>query len=160
MFTWSRLMPLLLDAVLAGAPARRRRFRLRILLAALAGLIAVMGLVMLVGAAFLRLAECMSASTAASIVGGGLLVTAGLIALTARLLRCGRSPNPAGDAAAHERTNGTAATIAALLSAAEAAIERDARSKTPHFAVMALLAGCAVGASPELRRVIAGLASR
>lgn len=156
----SRLTSFLLDAVLAGARSRARRYCLRVLLAALAGLVALMGLVMLVGGAFLRLAECMAAPAAAAVTGGGLLVAAGLIALTARLLRRGRSLKPAGAAAARGRTDGSTAAITALLAGAEAAIERDARAETPSFAIMALLAGCAIGASPALRRAIADLASR
>jgi len=151
----SQLLPSLVDVALAGARGRLRRYRLRLLLTALAGLVAIMGLAMLVGGAFLRLAACMTAPAAAAVTGGGLLIAAGLIALTARLLRRGRSrrpvraPPPGGNAA-----------IADLLGAAEAAIARDAQSETPSFAVTALLVGCAIGASPELRRALADLAAR
>jgi len=80
-----------------------------------------------------------------------LLVAAGLIALIAQLLRHARP---------RRSTNGDAAAIAELLAAAEAAIGRGARAEAPTIAIMALLAGCALGASPQLRRVLLDLAVR
>jgi hypothetical protein len=161
MAAWSRLMPSVLDAVLAaGARVQVRRYCLHILLLALAGLVAVMGFAMLVAGIFLRLAECMTMASAAAVTGGGLLLAAGLVALTAWLLSR-RAARPAlGAAAAPDWANGSAAVIAELLVAAEAAIQRDARAESPRFAILALLAGCALGASPKLRRILADLVPR
>jgi hypothetical protein len=50
--------------------------------------------------------------------------------------------------------------IADLVAVAEAAIARDARSEAPRFAVIALLAGCVLGASPSLRKTLLDLVSR
>jgi len=143
----SRLMPSLLRCVVADAQSELRRHRWRIVLAAVAALLAAMGLAMLAGGAFLLLAESMATAAAAAVTGGGLLAVAGLLALAAP-----RSLKPAGDA------TDSASAIADLVGAAAAAIDRDAHSETPRFALLAVLAGCAVGASPQLRRVIADLA--
>lgn len=48
--------------------------------------------------------------------------------------------------------------MAELLAAAEAAIARDARAEAPMFALLALVAGSAIGVSPTLRRILADLA--
>jgi hypothetical protein len=151
----SRLIPSLLDVALSGGRDRLRGLYLRVLLVVLAGLVAALGLAMLAGSAFLALAVCMTAPAAAAVTGGGLLVAAGLIVLGARLLRRRRSRRPT-----RGPTTSAAAAIADLLSAAEAAIARDARAETPSFAVTALLIGCAIGASPQLRRAIFDLAAR
>jgi hypothetical protein len=133
---FSLMMPLFLRPVLAGARHQVRAYCVRILLAAVAALVAAMGLAMLVGSAFLSLAEGMSAQAAAAVTGGGLLAAAVLLALIAPRLGRGRPRRrPA------------------------AAIGRDARSETAGFVLTALLAGCAVGASPEFRRAIADLLS-
>jgi hypothetical protein len=150
MLALSRLLPF----VLAGARTKVRSYCLYIALAFLAGLVALMGVVMLVGSAFLSLAEIMTAPAAAAVTGGGLLVVAGLIALTVGLLSRGRRRRPASKAA-----SGTAA-LAELLAAAEAAIARDACSKAPRFAIIALLTGCVIGASPTLRKTLLDLVSR
>ena len=152
----SRIMPALLRALLEGARHQVRRYCLHILLVAVAALIAMMALAMLVGGAFLSLADSMPAPAAAAVTGGGLLAAAALIALIAPRLSRGRSRRPAA-AATHESTGGSISALADHLEAAAAAIGRDGRSEAPGFAVMALLAGCAIGASPELRRVIAHL---
>jgi hypothetical protein len=153
-----RLLPLLLPFVLAEArtevQGHLRSYGLHIALAVLAGLIGLMGAVMLVGSAFLRLAETMTAAEAAAITGGGLLVVAGLIALIVGLLSRRRVRRPAAQA-----TGGVAA-IAEVLAVAEAAITRHARAEAPRFAVIALLAGCVLGASPSLRKTLLDLVSR
>lgn len=137
-------------SVLAGASVDGRRCRRRIVPALIAAFVAVMGLAMLVGAAFFGLAERMPASLAAAVTGGGLLAMAGLIGLIAWLLDRAR---PAVAA-----SSPPASGFADLLSAAATAIGRDAHEQAPQFAVIALLAGCAVGASPRLRRVLADAA--
>jgi hypothetical protein len=153
MSAWLRLIPSLLDTLLADARPAVQRHCLRILLVILAVFVATFGLVMLVGGAFLWLAESLSAPTAAAVTGGGLLVVAGLIALAALLIGRGRRRR-----SMRKSTNGSASGIADLLAAMEAAIGRDARAEAPGFALIALLVGCAVGASPRLRRAIADLA--
>jgi hypothetical protein len=148
-------MPLLLQSMLTGARGQARRYGLRIVLAAAALLVASMGCAALAVAAFLFLAERMAAPAAAAVTGGGMLVVAGLATLTIVLLGRGASHGPNSPAAAGESTGGSAASdLVALARMAEAAISRDARSETPLFALVALLAGCALGASPELRRAI------
>jgi hypothetical protein len=109
---------------------------------------------MLVASAFLLLTETMAAPVAAAVTGGGLLVTAGLMALVAMFLRRARSRRQNCGAETRKSTTGSASCVADLLDAAEAAIDRDARSEIPLLALMALLAGCAIGTSPELRRAI------
>ncbi|MBY0431282.1 MAG: phage holin family protein [Rhodospirillales bacterium] len=133
-----------------------RRYALHILLAALAALVATLGFVMLMVSAFLRLGESMAAPAAAAVTGGIVLVLAGLIALAAQRFGHGTSRKRVPETARPSVTD-SASGIAELLIAAEAAIGADARSKTPRFALMALLAGCAIGASPRLRRALADL---
>jgi len=137
-------------SVLAGASVDGRRCCRRIIPALIAALVAVMGLAMLVGAAFFALAERMPASIAAAVTGGGLLAVAGLIGLIAWLVERGRPTNAGSSTPA----NG----LADLLRAAATAISRDAHEQAPQFAAIALLAGCALGASPRLRRVLADFA--
>ena len=149
----SNLMSALPASLLTDARAAMRRYGLRILLAALAALVGTFGLAMLVGSAFLWLAECMTAPAAAAVTGAGLLVAAGLIALTAALLGRRRSRRTTSKA-----TDGGAAGIANTLAALQTAIGRDVRADAPTMALAALLAGCAIGASPRLRRAIAALA--
>jgi len=142
----------LLAGVLADARGRWRRYCLRVAAGALAGLVAAMGLALLVGSAVLGLASAMTPGSAAAVTGGSLLVAAGLIVLAARLLRRRRRRSigaPAGDRA-----------IAELLSAMEDALGDGVRSEAPSLAAAALLVGCAIGASPELRRALADLVSR
>jgi hypothetical protein len=155
MAAWPRLLPVLLALLGAGARPPLRRYGVLILLAALAGLLGVMGLAMLVGSVFLRLADGMSAAAAAAVTGGGLLVIAGLILLAGWLVRRRprRRPIPAPRA-------GNAAVIAELAAVAQAAIQRDARSEHPRFALAALVVGCAIGASPKLRAALAALLGR
>jgi hypothetical protein len=148
----------LLACVRADARDRVRRYSIGLLLAALAALIATTGLAMLVGSAFLCLAESMTVQAAAAVTGGGLLVAAGLVAVTARLLSRSRSRRSTGGAAARESTGGNTTGIADLLASVETAIGRGARSEAPGLALMALLAGCAIGASPSLRQAIVDLA--
>jgi hypothetical protein len=128
------MMPLLLRRLLAGARRRVRVYCARMLLAAIAALVAAMGFAMLAGSAFLSLADSMSAQAAAAVTGGGLVAAAALLAVIAP--RLGR-----------ERSR--------LRPAAENT--RDGRSEAAGLALTALLAGCAFGASPDLRRVIADL---
>ena len=130
-----------------------RRYCLRILLAALAALVATLGLVMLVVSAFLRLTESMAAPVAAAVTGGIVLVLAGLIALAAHWLSRG-TRRKRSTAAAPPSITGSASSIADLFLVADAAIHADARSESPRFALIALLAGCAIGASPKLRRLL------
>jgi hypothetical protein len=147
-----------LTSMLAGARCELRRSCRRLLLTAIAALVAVMGFVMLVGSLYLRLAESMSAPTAAAVTGGGLLVLAGVIALTTLLIRREAAPQPcpvAAPVAAAAPSKISALTD--LLAAAEVAIDRDAHAETQVFPLLALLAGCAVGASPQLRRTLADL---
>jgi predicted cation transporter len=155
MLALSRLVRLLLPFVWAEARTEVRGYCLHIALAVLAGLVGLMGVVMLVGSVFLRLAETMTAAAAAAVTGGGLLVIAGLIALTVGLLSRARRRRPL-----RKPANGGMAAIAELLAAGEAAIARDARSEAPRFAIMALLAGCVLGASPSLRKTLLDLVSR
>ena len=143
----SRLMQMLLHHALAGARGVVRRYRLSVVLGAVAALVATMGLAMLVAGVFLLLAESMAAPAAAAMTGGGLVAVAGLIGLAVWLL--GRTRSRRRPAA----TNGTSGIIDLV----GAAIAADARSETPLFAVAALLAGCAIGASPQLRCTIADL---
>lgn len=147
-----RLIPPLVVPALTGAQGEFHRHCRRIALTAVAAITAIMGSAMLVGAAFLHLAETIPAPTAAMVVGAGLLVIAGIIAAAAMLPgRANSRPamgNPPDD---------RAAKMANILVAAEAAINRDARSETPLLALSALVAGCALGASPQLRRALAGL---
>jgi len=152
MSVWPRVMCSLLAAMGARARDRVRHFGISILLAALAALIATMGLAMLVGSAFLCLADSMTAPAAAAVTGGGLLVAAGCVAATARLLSHSRSHRSTGGAAAREDG------IANVLASVETAISRTAQAEAPGLALIALLAGCAIGASPSLRRAIAELA--
>jgi hypothetical protein len=146
-------MPLLVQFVLSGAEEKARRSCLRVLLAAIALFVATMGLVLLVASVFLLLTDKMAIPAAAAVTGGGLLAAAGLIALAVLLLnRRGSRRTAMPKPAETDATN-----LADLLRAAEAAIGRDARSDPPLFPLLALLAGCAIGASPRLRRVLADL---
>lgn len=140
----------LLLSVLTGASVEGQRCCRRIVPAVIAVLVAMAGVTMLVAAVFFGLAERMPASMAAAVTGGGLLVVAVLIGLIAWLLERGRPPATASPSSANGLTD--------LLSAAATAISRDARDQAPQLAVIALLAGCALGASPRLRRVLAGFA--
>ncbi len=153
MSAWLRLMPSLLDALLAGPRATVRGLCRGILLAALAMFVATLGLVVLVGSVFLWLAESMTMPAAAALTGGGLLVVAGLIGVAALLVGRGRSRR-----SRRKSSNGSASGIADLMVAMEAAIGRDVRANAPGVALIALLTGCAIGASPRLRRVIVDLA--
>ena len=146
-------MRLLLDSVRVRDGVGR--YCIGILLAVLAALIATTGLAMLAVSAFLCLAVSMTTQAAAAVIGGGLLIAAGLVAVAARLLRRSRST---GGATSRESRGPSAPGIAALLASVETAIGREARSEGPGLALMALLAGCAIGASPSLRRAIADLA--
>lgn len=132
-----------------------RRCCIHIALAAAAAFVASIGLIMLVVGAHLHLAAQMPAPAAAAVTGGALLILAGLIALIAR--RFGRSTSRKPAAGVASPKNG-AMDIAGLAIAAEAAITADARSPTPRLALVAVLVGCAIGASPRLRRAIADLA--
>lgn len=129
------------------SPVRMRQFFLFILCAAIGGLAAAMGFILLVGSAYLWFTQVMTAAAAAATTGGALLVFAGLATLVAA--RLGRADPPA-PASGND--------VGTLLCAVQAAIAQDARSDTPVFALLALLAGGAVGASPHLRQVMGKLA--
>jgi len=139
----SRLLSLLAGAHLAGQRCRRR-----LVLAATVAVIATLGLTMLAVGGFLRLAEVMPAPTAAMVMGGAVLAVAGLIALIGCLLV--RRP-AAPSRSANDRP-------ADLLLAAVTAIGRDATRHAPQLALLALVAGTAIGASPRLRKALADLA--
>lgn len=132
-----------------------RRCCVRIVLAIAAAFVASIGLIMLVVGAHLHLAAQMPAPAAAAVTGGVLLILAGLMALIARQVGRGAPRKPVGGTAP---PRGGAAGIAELAMAAEAAIAADARSPAPRLALVAVLVGCAIGASPRLRRAIADLA--
>ncbi len=153
MSAWSLLMPSLLDTVLAGTGAAVQRLCVRILLTVLAVFVATCGFVVLVGSAFLWLSESLSTQVATAVTGGGLLAAAGLIALAALLVGRGRLRRPT-----LKSTEGSTSRITDLLAAMETTMGRDASANAPGVALIALLVGCAVGASPGLRRAIADLA--
>src|SRR4051794_33661652 len=87
----SPMMPLLLRLLLAGARRQLRVYCARMLLAAIAALVAAMGFAMLAGSAFLSLADSMSAQAAAAVTGGGLVAAAALLAVIAPRLGRERS---------------------------------------------------------------------
>jgi len=157
---WSSLIRSLLAPVRARTRERVRRYCIGIVLAVLAAVIATTGLAMLAVSTFLYLADSMTTQAAAAVTGGGLLIVAGLVALAARLLGRSRSGRSTGGAPAREPTGSSTPAIEDLLASVETAIARELRSEAPGLALIALLTGCAIGASPQLRRAIADLALR
>ena len=82
------------------------------------------------------------------------MVLAGLAAFGTRWVGARSEPKPA---ASPEATSGDLSGLIGLIATLEAAIDADARSERPRFALVALTAGCALGASPRLRRILADL---
>ena len=135
--------------MLADLRATLRRYCLRLALICFAAVVAAIGMSMGAFAAYLRLAEIMAAPWAAALTGSAALVLAGLAACSTRWVGARSDPKPA---ASPEASPGD---LSGLLATLEAAIDADARSERPRFALVALTAGCALGASPRLRRILA-----
>jgi hypothetical protein len=145
--------------MLADLRATFRGYCLRLVLVALAGVVTIIGLSLLALGAVLGLAEIMVAPWAAALTGAAALVLAGLAMFATRWVggrstpKPARTPTPAPSGAAP----GEISSLVGLFDTLEEAIAADARSQHPRFAVLALAAGCALGASPRLRRMLADL---
>ena len=132
--------------MLNGVAAEIRRWCRQLWLRLIAVLMAAMGLVMLMVSLFLTLRESMTPPVAAGLIGGVFLGIAGLIVVGAPLLGRSRSDRPVRGEAPREPVD--------VLALAVAAIGRDIRSDIPILAIAALVSGCVLGSSPELRRVL------
>lgn len=138
MAAFSRLMLSLARPILVGMRDELRRC----LLLALAGLFALLGVVMFAVSLFLYLRASFGAPLAAAVVAGVMLIISGLIAAASYRLRGNRVRKPSREEAPRE----TAQSFEGGKSEAAAL----------QLALGALLAGVAVGASGDLRQ---GLAS-
>lgn len=132
--------------MLNGVATEIRRWRRQLWLKLMVALMAAMGLVMLMVSLFYTLQESMTPPVAAGVIGGALLGIAGLIAVVAPLLDRNRSDRPVRGEAPREPVDALALAVAA--------IGRDIRSDIPVLALAALVSGCVLGSSPELRRVL------
>ena len=133
--------------LVASLLAARRQPMIRWPLLALAGIVALIGVVFLAISADLALAERMSPPAAAAVVGGGLVAIALILALIAHYYRA--PPPRSVDLPIAAVTE----FAAGLLDGFEGTVEASPKTS----ALAAFAAGCIVGCTPGLDRGLSGL---